>query len=45
MTPKTISWQSICEELLADPEVKAEYDALELEFQLAKQIIALRNSI
>ncbi|WP_353932724.1 helix-turn-helix transcriptional regulator [Okeanomitos corallinicola TIOX110] len=45
MTTKTISWQSIREELLADPEVKAEYDALELEFQLAKKIIALRNSM
>ncbi|MFM2063859.1 MAG: hypothetical protein RLZZ507_3530 [Cyanobacteriota bacterium] len=40
MTPKNISWQSIREEVLADPEVKAEYDALESEFQLAKQIIA-----
>ncbi|WP_277875173.1 hypothetical protein [Anabaena sphaerica] len=40
MTPKTISWQSIREKVLADPEIKAEYDALESEFQLAKQIIA-----
>jgi transcriptional regulator with XRE-family HTH domain len=45
MTPKTISWQSIREEVFADPEVKAEYDALESEFQIATQIIALRNSM
>ncbi|MEH2285863.1 helix-turn-helix domain-containing protein [Nostoc sp.] len=44
MTSNTISWDSIRDEVLADPEVKAEYDALESEFQCAKQVIALRKA-
>jgi transcriptional regulator with XRE-family HTH domain len=40
----TISWDSIRAEVLADPAVKAEYDALETEFNLAQQIIALRKA-
>ncbi|MEI1377557.1 helix-turn-helix transcriptional regulator [Nostoc sp. UHCC 0926] len=44
MTSKTISWDSIRDQVLADPEVKAEYDALESEFQCAKQVIALRKA-
>lgn len=44
MTSNTISWDSIRDEVLADPEVKAEYDALEEEFQLASHIISLRKS-
>ncbi|HLO86244.1 MAG TPA: helix-turn-helix transcriptional regulator [Nostocaceae cyanobacterium] len=40
----TISWSSIREEILADPEVKAEYDALEYEFNIARQVIAIRQS-
>lgn len=44
MTSNTISWDSIRDEVLADPEVKAEYDALESEFQCARQVIALRRA-
>jgi hypothetical protein len=44
MTSHTISWDSIRDEVLADPEVKSEYDALEPEFQLASHIISLRKS-
>lgn len=44
MTSNTISWDSIRDEILADPEVKAEYDALESEFQCARQVIALRKA-
>ena len=40
----TIAWDSIREELLADPTVKAEYDALETEFNLAQHIIAIRKA-
>jgi DNA-binding XRE family transcriptional regulator len=43
-TTNTITWGSIREELLADPTVKAEYDALETEFNLAQHIIALRKA-
>lgn len=42
MTANTITWDSIHAEVLADPEVKAEYEALEAEFSIASQIIALR---
>jgi DNA-binding XRE family transcriptional regulator len=42
-TNNTVAWESIREELLADPTVKAEYDALEAEFNLAQHIIALRK--
>lgn len=42
-TSKTVSWDSIRDEVLADPAVRAEYDALEMEFNVARQIIALRK--
>lgn len=42
MTANTITWDSIRAEVLADPAVKAEYEALETEFSIASQLIALR---
>lgn len=44
MTTNTIDWNSICADILADPDVKAEYDALESEFNIAAQVIALRKA-
>jgi transcriptional regulator with XRE-family HTH domain len=44
MTHRPISWDSIRDRVLADPEVKAEYDALEAEFELASRAIAIRAS-
>lgn len=44
MNHKKITWDSIRSEVLADPEVKAEYDALESEFDLARRVIALRKA-
>ena len=44
MTTNTISWDSIRDQVLADPDVKAEYDALEAEFNLVRQVIALRKA-
>jgi transcriptional regulator with XRE-family HTH domain len=40
MNKNTISWN----EVLANPEVKAEYDLLECEFSLMRKLIALRGS-
>ena len=42
MTTNTITWDSIRAEVLADPAVKAECEALEAEFSIASQLIALR---
>lgn len=42
--PKTIAWDDIREEALANPEVKAEYEVLQAEFNLARQMIALRRA-
>ena len=42
-TPKTTLWKSVRDSVLADPEVKAEYDALENEFNVARAVIALRS--
>ncbi|GAA6621001.1 helix-turn-helix domain-containing protein [Scytonema sp. NUACC26] len=44
MASNTISWKSIRNEVLAEPKVKAEYDALETEFNLARQVISLRKA-
>jgi len=44
MLSNTISWDSIRDRILLDPEVKAEYDALEAEFSLVRQVIALRKA-
>lgn len=38
---KTIIWDSVRDEILSVPEVKAEYDALTAEFELARTIITL----
>lgn len=35
-------WEDFKEELLSDPEVKAEYDALEEEFRVAEEFIKAR---
>ena len=45
ITNKTITWDSVRDELLSDPEVKAEYDALTAEFELARTIITLREKV
>ena len=45
MTNNTISWDSVRDNVLSDPEVKAEYDALEEEFELARTIITLREKV
>ena len=45
MTANTITWDSIRDEILAAPEVKAEYDALSPEFELARAVITLREGI
>lgn len=42
-TPKTTLWKSVRDSVLADPEVKAEYDALDNEFNVARAVIALRS--
>jgi len=36
--------EQVKRELLADPEVRTEYDALEAEFSLRRAIVQLRNS-
>lgn len=43
-TTSTIAWDSIRDEILADPKVKAEYDALETEFNITRHVIALRKA-
>ncbi|MGL5806581.1 MAG: helix-turn-helix domain-containing protein [Xenococcaceae cyanobacterium] len=44
MTANTITWDSVRDEILADPFVKAEYDALAPEFELARTVITLREA-
>lgn len=43
MPAKTISFESVRDELLKNPEVKAEYEKLNTEFDIARQFIALRK--
>lgn len=43
-TTNTIAWDDIRTEILNDPEVQFEYDALEPEFNVARHIIALRKA-
>ena len=38
----SISWQDYLKQQLANPELKAAYDALEPEFALIRQLIDLR---
>jgi transcriptional regulator with XRE-family HTH domain len=45
MTANTITWDSVRNEVLADPELLAEYDALSPEFELARAVITLREAI
>jgi hypothetical protein len=45
MTADTITWDSVRDEILSVPEVKAEYDALSSEFELARAVITLREGI
>lgn len=44
MNSNTISWKSIRNEFLENPDVKAAYDDLELEFKIARRVIALRKA-
>jgi predicted transcriptional regulator len=39
---KAINFDDMLKEKLKDPEFKKEYDALEYEFEVAKQVITLR---
>jgi DNA-binding XRE family transcriptional regulator len=43
-TTNTIAWDDIRSEVLNDPEVQLEYDALAAEFNVARHIIALRKA-
>lgn len=43
-TTNTISWDSVRAEILAEQAVRAEYDALETEFDVARHVIALRKA-
>ena len=45
MTADTITWNSIRNDILADPEVKAEYDRLTPEFEFARTVISLREKL
>ncbi|MDI6793336.1 MAG: helix-turn-helix transcriptional regulator [bacterium] len=42
---KLKNWDDIKKKWLADPEVKAAYDALEPEFQVASEIIKARSRL
>jgi hypothetical protein len=41
MTANTISWNSVRDRILANPEVKAEYDSLKAKFSIARAVITL----
>lgn len=43
MTKKTIPVEEAAQTWLSDPEIRAEYDALEEEFELAKELIRARG--
>jgi ribosome-binding protein aMBF1 (putative translation factor) len=45
MTANTVSWNSIRDEILANPDVKAEYEALSPEFEFAQTLITLREGL
>ena len=45
MTANTITWNSVRDEILSNPEVKTKYDALSLEFELARIVITLFESL
>lgn len=43
MTAKTITWDSVRDEILSAPQVKAEYEARSREFELARVAITIRE--
>jgi predicted transcriptional regulator len=45
MPKKSIKYKDFKAELLADQEVRAEYEALESEFRLIRSIISRRNEL
>jgi transcriptional regulator with XRE-family HTH domain len=45
MTAKTITWNSVRDQILTNPEVKADYDALNAEFSLVRAVITLREAL
>lgn len=40
----TITWNSVRKQVLANPEVKAEYEALKPEFDFARRVITMRST-
>lgn len=44
MAANTVVWDDVKEQILANPDVKSEYEALRDEFTLAQQAIALRTA-
>jgi transcriptional regulator with XRE-family HTH domain len=45
MTIDTISLSDVRDSILSNPEVKAEYDALKAEFEFARAVLAMRESL
>ena len=45
MPKKSIKYEDFKAELLADPEVRAEYEALEPEFRLIRDILSRRSEL
>jgi transcriptional regulator with XRE-family HTH domain len=45
MTIDTISLSSVRESILSNPEVRAEYDALKAEFEFARAVLEMRESL
>lgn len=45
MRKKSIKYEDFKAELLADPEVRAEYEALEPQFRLIRSIVSRRNEL
>jgi hypothetical protein len=43
MTSNIIYWKYIKDDILSDPDVKAEYDRLQPEFDIAGKIIVTKN--
>ncbi len=44
MTKKTIPVEEVAQDWLSDPEIRAEFDALEEEFELARELIRARGA-
>jgi transcriptional regulator with XRE-family HTH domain len=45
MTIDTISLSDVRDSILSNPEVKAEYDALKAEFEFARAVLEMRESL